>query len=289
LNEAFFADRKERTGNLLRANVLNVSGIMVGYPLDVNQRKTPRAAPSMPQNLPKELSMLAQDVMTRAVLTVTPDTKLVDAATRMLEAHVSALPVLDTAGKLVGIISEGDLLRRTETGTESHHPGWVELFLGPARLATEYVRTHARTVRDVMTETPVTAAEDASLADVVKLMERRNIKRVPIMRGETMVGVVSRADLVRLLVTKLAASPTAIASDTVIHDAVCQELAHTKWANAHNVSVDVHSGVVTLEGVLFNEALRPALRVAAENTPGVKSVEDHMVWVEPVTGAALGA
>ena len=233
--------------------------------------------------------MLAQDVMTRAVLTVTPDTKLVDAATRMLEAHVSALPVLDTAGRLVGIISEGDLLRRTETGTESHHPGWVELFLGPARLATEYVRTHARTVRDVMTETPVTAAEDASLADVVKLMERRHIKRVPIMRGETMVGVVSRADLVRLLVTKLAATPTAIASDTAIHDAVCHELAHTKWANAHNVCVDVRDGVVTLEGVLFNEALRPALRVAAENTPGVKSVEDHMVWVEPVTGAALGA
>jgi CBS domain-containing protein len=233
--------------------------------------------------------MLAQDVMTRAVLTVAPDTKLVDAASRMLEAHISALPVVDEAGKLVGIISEGDLLRRTETGTEAHHAGWVELFLGPGRLATEYVRTHARTVRDVMTETPVTVAEDAPLADVVQLMERRHIKRVPVMRGEKMVGVVSRADLVRLLVRKIGATPTAIASDTAIHDAVCNELTQSKWANAHNVCVDVHGGVVTLEGVLFNEALRPALRVAAENTPGVKSVEDRMVWVEPVTGAALGA
>jgi CBS domain-containing protein len=233
--------------------------------------------------------MLAQDIMTRAVLTVTPDTKLVDAASRMLEAHVSALPVLDTAGRLVGIISEGDLLRRAETGTEPHHAGWVELFLGPSRLATEYVHSHARTVHDVMTETPFTVAEDAPLDDIVKLMERHHIKRVPVMRGETMVGVVSRADLVRLLVRKLSATPTAIASDAAIHDAICNELAQSEWANAHNVSVDVHDGVVALEGVLFNEALRPALRVAAENTPGVKSVEDHMVWVEPVTGAALGA
>jgi len=233
--------------------------------------------------------MLAQDAMTRAVLTVAPDARLVDAASRMLEAHVSALPVVDAGGKLVGILSEGDLLRRAETGTEPHHAGWVELFLGPARLATEYVHTHARTVRDVMTETPVTVTEDTPLADVVKLMERRRIKRVPVMRGAALVGVVSRADLVRLLVQKSAAPTTTIANDAGIHDAVCKALAHSKWASAHNVTVDVHDGAVTLEGVLFNEALRPALRVVAENTQGVKSVEDHMVWVEPVTGAALGA
>jgi CBS domain-containing protein len=233
--------------------------------------------------------MLAQDAMTRAVLTVAPDAALIDAATRMLEAHVSALPVVDTGGKLVGILSEGDLLRRTETGTEAHHAGWVELFLGPARLATEYVHTHARTVRDVMTEAPVTVTEDTPLADVVKLMERRRIKRVPVMRGDALVGVVSRSDLVRLLVQKSAAPTTTIANDAAIHDAICNELAQSRWANAHNVTVDVHEGVVTLEGVLFNEALRPALRVVAENTTGVKSVEDHMVWVEPVTGASLGA
>jgi CBS domain-containing protein len=233
--------------------------------------------------------MLAQDVMTRAVLTVTPDMKLVDAAKRMLEAHVSGLPVVDDAGQLVGVLSEGDLLRRTETGTEPRHAGWVELFLGPARLATEYVHTHARYVREVMTETPITVAEDTPLSDVVKLMERRHIKRVPVVRGAALVGVVSRADLVRLFIKKIEATPEASATDGAIRDAVRAELTHSKWASAHNVTVTVQDGVVTLEGVLFNEALRPALCVIAENTDGVKSVEDHMVWVEPVTGAALGA
>jgi CBS domain-containing protein len=233
--------------------------------------------------------MLAQDAMTRTVITVAPETTLLAAATHMLDAHVSGLPVVDTDGKLVGILSEGDLLRRCETGTERRHAGWVELFLGPGRLATEYVHTHARTVRDIMTESPVTVGEDAELADVVTLMERRHIKRVPVMRGAALVGMISRADLVRLLVQKIGSFPQSAADDTAIRDALRAELMDTKWANAHNVSVSVHQGVVTLDGVLFNEALRPALRVAAENTPGVKDVEDNMVWVEPVTGAALGA
>ncbi len=166
--------------------------------------------------------------------------------------------------------------------------GW-NCYLARRGWPTEYVHTHARTVRDVMTETPVTVTEDTPLADVVKLMERRRIKRVPVMRGAALVGVVSRADLVRLLVQKSVEPTTTIANDAGIHDAVCKALAQSKWASAHNVTVDVHDGAVTLEGVLFNEALRPALRVVAENTQGVKSVEDHMVWVEPVTGAALGA
>jgi len=228
--------------------------------------------------------MLAQDAMTRTVITVAPESTLLAAATHMLDAHVSGLPVVDAAGKLVGILSEGDLLRRCETGTERHHAGWVELFLGPARLATEYVHTHARTVCDVMTESPVTVNEDTELADVVTLMERRHIKRVPVMRGAALVGMISRADLVRLLVQKISAAPQA-----AVDDALRAELQDTKWANAHNVTVSVHQGVVSLDGVLFNEALRPALRVAAENTPGVTDVEDNMVWVEPVTGVALGA
>jgi CBS domain-containing protein len=234
--------------------------------------------------------MLAKDVMTRAVLTVGPDASLVEAANRMLDAHISGLPVVDAAGKLVGVLSEGDLLRRAETGTEPRHSGWLELFLGPGRLATEYVHAHARTVHDVMTDTPITVTEDTPLPEIVKLMEKRRIKRVPVLRGEALVGVVSRADIVRLLVEKLsAAPPVAAVSDSAIRDAVGKELSQSKWANAHNVSVLVDNGVVTLEGVLFNEAIRPALRVAAENTAGVRRVEDHMVWVEPVTGAALGA
>jgi osmotically-inducible protein OsmY len=132
--------------------------------------------------------------------------------------------------------------------------------------------------------------EDTPLDDVVTLMEKRHIKRVPVVRGDALVGLVSRADLVRALAEKLnAPAPAGVVSDEAIETALVAELTNSKWANSHNVTVSVRDGVVSLDGVIFNEAIRPALRVAAENTPGVKSVEDHMAWVEPVTGTALGA
>jgi CBS domain-containing protein len=234
--------------------------------------------------------MRAQDVMNRTVATVHPETSLLDAANRLLDAHISGLPVVDDAGKLVGIFTEGDLLRRHETATEAHHAGWLDLLLGPGHLATDYVRANARTVRDLMAENPITVTEDTPLADVVKLMERRHIKRVPVMRGDALVGLVSRADIVRAVARQLAEAPRpAPCSDDAIRAALDLELGNAKWANAHNITVRVEGGEVTLEGVIFNEAVRPALRVAAENTAGVTKVTDQMVWVEPVTGAALGA
>lgn len=187
------------------------------------------------------------------------------------------------------MLTEGDLLRRSETDTEPHHSGWLSLLLGPGHLATEYVRARGRTVRDVMTEAPVSVGEETPLADIVKLMEKRHFKRVPVVREGALVGLVSRGDIMRLLAKKLAAEHSDVSlPDDVVRDAVTAELSNAKWANAHNVTVQVKDGVAILEGVVFNEAVRPALRVAAENTPGVKRVEDHLVWVEPVTGAALG-
>jgi len=233
--------------------------------------------------------MRAQDVMTRTVATIHPETTLLDAANRLLDAHISGLPVVDDEGKLVGVFTEGDLLRRHETGTQARHAGWLDLLLGPARLAADYVRANARTVRDLMTENPITVTEETPLADVVKLMEHRHIKRVPVMRGDALVGLVSRADIVRAVARQLAARSNAPCSDDAIRNALDSELANAKWANAHNITVRVEHGEVTLEGVIFNEAVRPALRVAAENTQGVTKVMDQMVWVEPVTGAALGA
>jgi CBS domain-containing protein len=234
--------------------------------------------------------MLAREIMTKTVATVRPDTNLAEVAKRMVADHISGFPVVDESGQLIGVITEGDLLRRWETGTETQHSGWMDLLLGPGRLAADYVRSHSRTVRDVMTDSVISVTEDTPLADVVKLMEKRNIKRVPVLRGEALVGLVSRADLVRTLAQKLKASASAEPQcDEAIETALVAELTNSKWANSHNVTVSVHDGVVTLDGVIFNEAIRPALRVAAENTRGVKSVEDHMAWVEPVTGTALGA
>ena len=235
--------------------------------------------------------MRAQDIMTRTVTTARPDTKLVDLANRMVAERISGLPVVDAGGKLVGVVTEGDLLRRCETGTEAQHGGFFALFRGPGRLADEYVRSHGRTVADVMTTDVLSVTEDTELADIVDMMIKRHIKRVPVVQGDALVGLVSRADIVRQLATKLNAQqpPAHPVDDATIAHAVRTELANAKWANAHNVIVSVNAGVVSLEGVIFNESIRDALRVAAENTEGVTKVEDHMVWVEPVTGAALGA
>jgi CBS domain-containing protein len=234
--------------------------------------------------------MLAQDIMTRTVITVRPGTRLVDAVSLLVEKRISGLPVVDDNNHLVGVLTEGDLLRRCEIETQKQHSGWLTLLLGPGHLAGEYVHSKGRTVRDVMTEDPVSVAENTPLADLVTLMEKRHFKRVPVLRGAELVGLVSRSDLVRLLLQKLSAPQDASdTSDAAIRDAVAAELNQTQWANTHNISVSVRDGVVDLTGVLFNEAVRPALRVAAENTPGVKTVNDHLVWVEPVTGAALGS
>jgi len=234
--------------------------------------------------------MLARDIMTRTVNTVHPRTPLADLAARMVADRISGMPVVDDNGKLVGVVTEGDLIRRAETGTEPHHSGFMDLILGPGRLATDYVRARGRRVCDVMTENVISVDASAELADIVSLMEKKHIKRVPVTRGEALVGVVSRSDLVRELAKRLAEPCSGGKDDDAsIRDSICHELASARWANAHNVAVNVQDGQVTLEGVIFNEAVRPAIRVAAENTPGVTAVHDQMVWVEPVTGAALGA
>jgi CBS domain-containing protein len=137
--------------------------------------------------------------MTGRVVTVAPDASVLEAIRLMLERHISGLPVIDASGALVGVITEGDFLRRVETGTERKRPRWLELVLGPRRLAEEYVHTHARRVEEVMTREPITVTEDTPLDDVVKIMERRRIKRLPVMRGSQLVGVVSRANLLHAL------------------------------------------------------------------------------------------
>lgn len=231
--------------------------------------------------------MLAREIMTRTIATVHPQTTLAEAIARMVDQRISALPVVDDAGKLVGIVSEGDMLRRIETGTEPSHAGWISLLLGPARLAREYVQSHGKTVGDVMTRIVETITEETSLADAVALMGKKRVKRLPVMRGDALVGILSRSDVVRVLGRTLLAAAGDTLSDGEIATRLRDELAAAPWANAHNVSVSVVDGVVTLEGVVFAESVRPAIRVAAQALPGVKAVEDRMVWLEPLTGTTL--
>jgi CBS domain-containing protein len=228
--------------------------------------------------------MNASDVMTREVVTVTRDTPVAQAIRLMLDRGVSGLPVLDAEGKIAGILTEGDLLRRGETGTERHRPRWLEILLGPGRMAGEYVRTHGRKVEDVMTRDVISVTEETPLEECVELMERRRIKRVPVVAGDALAGIVSRADLLRALANALDEHAAASRSDDEIREHILAELAKVAWVPRDGIAITVTNGVVRLDGVILNETEREALRVVAENTAGVIGVEDRLVWIEPVSG-----
>ena len=226
--------------------------------------------------------MNAGEVMSRNPIAVPAEAGLAEALQLMFDHHISGLPVVDGKAGLVGILTEGDLLRRSEIGTAGQRSRWLDLLI-TGRLANEYVRTHTRRVDDIMTRDVVSVAEDTPLTEVVRLMERHRIKRVPVLRDGALIGIVSRADLLRAIQRLLVAEPKTAASDETIRRHVLDELAQAPWA-PHGLTVDVANGVVTLDGVILDEQKRSALRVAAENVPGVKAVVDHIVWVEPVTG-----
>src|SRR5580704_3928975 len=213
--------------------------------------------------------MLARDVMTTPVISVTPATRTRDAIELMLTHHLSGLPVLDEQGKLVGVLSEGDLIRRSELGTEKHRSRFIAFILGPGRAAHDYTKSHSRFVRGVMTEEVIAVAEDTSIEEIVGLMEKHAIKRMPVMRGEDIVGMVSRSDLLRALVAASRRRDVTM-TDEAIRERILAEFAKEEWAPSNSVGVEVKDGAVTLRGTIFDARQRPALKVAAENTPGVK-------------------
>jgi CBS domain-containing protein len=228
--------------------------------------------------------MKAADIMTPKVLSVSPDASILEAMQLMLLNRVSGLPVIDQHGSLVGIVTEGDFLRRAETGTEKERPTWLEIFMGPGRLADEYAHTHGRRVVEVMTPDPFTITEDTPLEDVVDSMERLRIKRVPVVRDGRVVGIVSRADLLHALASAVRTLAATSRTDADVRQHILSVLADLAWVPKSFVNVEVHDGVVELRGSILDERERQALRVIAENAPGVKAVKDHLVWVEPMSG-----
>ena len=232
--------------------------------------------------------MKASDVRSRNILSVGRDATIAEAIRLMLDNQISGLPVID-AGRLVGILTEGDLLRRSETGTERHRPRWLEILMGPGRLAGEYVRTHGRKVEEIMTRDVVSVTPDTPLDEIVALMERRRIKRVPVLDGDAPVGIVSRTDLLRALARTLDEEPVAVVGDDEIRERILAELAKVSWVPRDGLTITVGDGAVGLDGVILDEKEREALRVAVENVPGVRAVEDRLVWVEPVSGTIIDA
>lgn len=226
--------------------------------------------------------MKARDLMTTNVVTVKPDTTVRDVAALMLEKHISGVPVLDDNGKLVGMISEGDLLRRPELGTEKHRRRWLAFFSRADEQAREFTKSHALRAGDVMTKQVLHIAEDTPLGDVVGLMEKHRVKRLPVLSKGKLVGIVSRVDLIRALATRQAEPmPPPPESDATIRAVMNDVLKNQDWALSAVVNVVVSDGVVHLWGVIDSDEQRQALRVAAENIPGVTAVEEHLTFSLP--------
>jgi CBS domain-containing protein len=219
--------------------------------------------------------MNAADLMTRNVATIAPTATVQEAARLMLERHVSALPVVDQQGALVGMISEGDLLRRVETGTDRKPSWWLDIFASGEQRAEGYLKTHGTRVGDVMSRSLYTVEPSTPLAAVADLLERRRIKRVPVVEADRIVGIVSRADLLRAIALARPAVAPMERSDQELREAVTEAIQDAGLSTAM-VNVMVSEKVVHLWGVVRTEAEHSALRVAAESVPGALALEDHV-------------
>jgi CBS domain-containing protein len=226
--------------------------------------------------------MKAGDVMTKKVLTV-GSFATIDAAIQVMVANrVSGVPVVTSDGKLVGILTQGDLLRRVETGTSDRRPGLLSLLIGSGHADEDYVRTHSRRVDDIMTGEVVTVTAETPLSEVVNLMERHRIRRVPVVQGDRITGIVSRADLVAAVGRKLAELPPLSGDDQEIAARIDAQLRGIPGLGDSSVTLQVRGGVVTLHGIIHDQQSRGAIRVAVESVAGVVAVEDRIVFVEPL-------
>jgi CBS-domain-containing membrane protein len=223
--------------------------------------------------------MKARDVMVSPVITVKPNSSVREAAQTLLEKRVSAVPVVGDGGKLVGMLSEGDLMHRSEAGTERRRSWWLRLMAGEDATAADYVKAHGRIVADVMTQHVITAAPDTPLDEIATLLERNAIKRVPIVEDGQLIGIVSRANLVQA-VASAPNAPEVSLSDTAVRDKLLAHLKSQSWAHTELLNVTVDAGVVNLWGFVSSETESKAISLAAEATPGVRAVNNNLsLWL----------
>ena len=220
--------------------------------------------------------MRARDVMVSPVVTVKPSASVQQVAKVLLERRISAVPVVDDDDKLIGIVSEGDLLHRAEAGTERRRSWWLAMLTDERALAADYVKAHARNVKDVMTSPVITAAPDTPLHEIASLLESNSIKRVPIVEHGQLVGIVSRANLVQAVASERRQLDIPL-SDTAVRDKLLAHLKRQRWAHTALVNVTVNDGVVDLWGISNSDTERNALRVAAEALPNVRAVNNHLI------------
>jgi CBS domain-containing protein len=231
--------------------------------------------------------MKAGDVMTRDVVTVGPDTKVGEIVQLLLTRGISGVPVVDETGALVGVVSDGDLLRRVEIGTAKTR-GWRTFFTGTAALAEDYVRSRGTLARDIMTREVVTVDRDTPLAEVAELMEEKRIKQLPVLEGGRLVGLVSRANILRAFASMHhETEPAGPVDDRSIREALLSELGQQSWSRRAENTIVVNDGVVHLWGLVATPEELRALEIAAQGVPGVKAVRNHMIVLSEESGVPL--
>lgn len=227
--------------------------------------------------------MRAHQIMTRNVITVLPDTSVVAAAEKMLLHHMSGLPVVDRAGTLVGIVSEADFLRRAEIGTQRKRSRWLQFLVGANREADDFVRERGRKVEDIMTRDVKTIKEETPLDVIVSEMESHHVKRMPVMRDQQLVGIVTRTNLLQAVASLARDVPDPTADDDHIRNRIIRTIDAADWRPI-GFQVTVRQGVVHLRGLITNDRAREAVIVATENTSGVVEVHDHLCLVDSYSG-----
>jgi CBS domain-containing protein len=235
--------------------------------------KPPKWVPTSQQGV---LIMQARDVMVSPVITATKSATVREVAKMLLEKRISAVPVVDNVGKLVGIVTESDLMHRAEAGTEHPYSWWVHFLAGDTTIAADYVKSHSTQIEDVMTTDVVTAAPETLLHEIATLLEEHQIRRVPIVNEDgNLVGIVSRANLIQVVASARPKLEMTL-PDSMIRQKLFSELKEQSWAHTHNLDVTVTNGVVDLWGYAQSNEERKAIRVMAEGIPGVVAVNDHL-------------
>lgn len=232
--------------------------------------------------------MRAHQIMTHNVVTVTPETSIAEAANTMLMNHISGLPVVNGAGKLVGVVSESDFLHRAEIGTQRKRSRWLQYFVSPGKQADEFIHERGRKVDEVMSVSPLVAAEDSTLEELVEIMQTNNIKRVPILRGDRLVGIVTRSNLLHAVAGLARDIPDPTADDDKVRERIIRAISPNDWRPL-GLQVTVRDGIVHLNGIIVDERSRKAALVAAENVAGVTQVHDHLCWVDNYSGFYLNS
>jgi CBS domain-containing protein len=228
--------------------------------------------------------MKAHDVMTRDVATVKDDTTVHDIAALMMEKHISGVPVLGDNGRIVGIVSQSDLLHRAELGTERRHKWWFKIFNDSNTAAREYAKAHGLRARDIMSRYVIVVNDDAELRDVADILERHGIKRVPVVHDGRLIGIISRGDLVRALSQVQISEAETKIDNAALHKTLRDRIRSQLWLNDAYINVAVNDGVVELWGLVVSDDQHRALRALVEETDGVRRVDDKLSVAGPLRG-----